>query len=259
MMKSFAAIVMAASAVSAGTQTLDNVFLRIAQSVLPQQNVLVRPPRLTSVVTEQFCWKDQDCQNWGDDKATCSIDTGLGNWCSCSVNYDYPAKNVPLCYPRENPLKTVRLLFMAQFNLPASSLTVLQKQALERLVTQALGQVSALYFLKPAVAATTTFVGLVDIPAEVVSAAIDEAMDAASTTVLRNVVNTYLANQLLVAPTSVLATDIELWRSLNGQSLNLFALQGVSNKRNLEYSPFCSVVCSVVGLGLLYFLADYVL
>ena len=203
--------------------------------VLPQQNVLVRLPRLTSVTTKNYCLNDKDCQKWGDDKATCSFHTGLGNWCSCSFNYDYPAKNVPLCYPRENPLKTVRLVFLAQFNLPVSSLTVLQKQALERLVTKALGQVSGVYFLNPALSATTSFVGLVDVPAEIVST----AMDTASTTVLRNIVNTYLTNQLLVAPSrdaSVLATDIELWRSLNGQFLNMFLLQGASNKCNLEYA-----------------------
>ena len=55
--------------------------------------------RRTAQVDKHFCQTDANCRVFGDVNAECDEHAGLGNWCKCSVGYEYPSPLLPYCMP----------------------------------------------------------------------------------------------------------------------------------------------------------------
>eukprot|EP00754_Rhynchopus_humris_P027103 Rhum_TRINITY_DN15063_c2_g1::Rhum_TRINITY_DN15063_c2_g1_i2::g.135607::m.135607 len=60
-----------------------------------QQPTLYREPL---AMRADFCHDNNDCRSFNDTNATCVMDKGLGNWCSCSdAGYGYLSPQIPFC------------------------------------------------------------------------------------------------------------------------------------------------------------------
>ena len=128
-----------------GTCVVDGDCSWVVGKSLCQNKVCVEPPQMLKYRTDgpvdkNWCLTDKNCRTH-DPRATCSANRGLGNWCSCSVGFDYPSPLVSVCLKSDTAHETVEMSYALTFSTgvvcPVSNEV---RTSIRKLVTAVIGK-----------------------------------------------------------------------------------------------------------------------